>query len=161
MSLQELTIRLYTDPILHKPCDLITQVDEDLIKLVANMFYIMKRNRGVGLAANQVGISKQLLVARLSVEGKPVECVLLNPKILKTSGKQDGSEGCLSAPGIFVPKRRSKELLVECETLHGSKVQFNATDLDARILQHEIDHLAGILCIKDLLPLTDLRDVQK
>ena len=148
--IDKVAVRLYMDPGLHKPCDPIKDIDDDIFELVSKMLICMKINYGVGLSANQVGVQKQLCV--VSLENNTKQMAMINPKITHVSKKDRKklSEGCLSAPRVFVPKKRYKEIVVECLNLQGDKQIFHLTNLDARILQHEIDHLNGITIIDNL-----------
>lgn len=143
-----LFIRLFTDPILHRPCELVTDFS-NLEQLVQDMLLTMSLNRGIGLAANQVGISKQICVMHL--ENKTKLLGLVNPKILRYSKEKDEQiEGCLSAPGISVKVKRPKLVEIEAQTLTGEKVQYRFDGFDARIMQHEIAHLQGLLICDDI-----------
>ncbi len=106
------------------------------------MFATMRKNRGVGLSANQVGINKQFCVVLLDNGNRAM--ALVNPVIIsKSKEKEKLYEGCLSAPKIFPPVKRHKKVVVEFQNLKGDRVVLEMTDIDARIIQHELDHLAG------------------
>lgn len=151
MDNTQTNIRLFNDPVLHTQCSPVDKIDEELVELVSKMFSIMKQNNGVGLSANQIGVSKQVAVALLTVNGKRMEFVLLNPKIIKKEGKQDGVEGCLSAPGVTIRKRRPEVVTVQYTDLRGEIITIRADAFDAKILMHEIDHLNGKMCTDQLL----------
>lgn len=111
------------------------------------MIVAMKVNHGIGLAANQVGVD--LRVAVVSVENGTKNFAIINPVIMERSKeKETYKEGCLSCPGVSIPVRRSKRVVVQCLDLNGTEVAYELTDLDARVFQHEIDHLNGH-CIVD------------
>jgi peptide deformylase len=140
--MDELFIRLYIDPILHKPCELVTDLNEELFNILGKMFVCMVKNKGVGLSANQIGISKQFCVVNLD-DGK-VQMALINPKVISSSKEKEiMSESCLSIPGVRVPIKRSKEVVVEYLDLKGDIRGVQLTELDARIVLHEMDHLQG------------------
>lgn len=143
-------IRLFTDKVLHTSCQQITEFDEQLQELAQDMIETMHCNRGIGLAAPQIGVSKQLIL--MNLEDKTKLLGLVNPKIILYS-KDDRDtqvEGCLSAPGISVKVKRYKIVEVEGQTLTGEKVQFRFDGFDARIVQHEIGHLQGRLICDDI-----------
>ncbi len=133
----------YGNPVLRKKAKSIKSIDKDIVNLTDEMFKIMHTNvpQGIGLAAPQVGISIALFVYELDDE----RGVLINPKILEKKGKEIGEEGCLSVPGIFGPVARAEEIVVTALNLKGKKITINAKGLKARVIQHEIDHLKGIL----------------
>lgn len=144
----ELFVRLYTDPIIHKVCEPIFNIDDSLIELVGKMSIIMIQNKGVGLAAPQIGISKQLAIMNLNDN----LVTMINPVILeKSKHKVKMQEGCLSAPKILVTMKRSDSLVVRYTDLKGNELVNAYTDFNARVIQHEIDHLLGV-CIVDKLP---------
>lgn len=132
--------------------------DEDR-KLVKDMIETMYAENGVGLAANQVGISKQLFVASADqVRGK--ELVYFNPRLVKKEGTLKEFEGCLSVPELYEPVKRAKRVRMRAMTLDGKTVEVKAEGLLARIFQHETDHLNGLLFI-DRLGLLKSRLAQK
>ena len=151
-----LKVRLYGDPALRKKCQEIEEVDGKIKKLLNNMAETMHHNEGVGLAAPQVGILKRAIVVDVG-EGLTA---LANPKILWRQGKEIASEGCLSLPGIFLDIKRSQEVVVEGIDKNGETQQIGAADLFARALQHEIDHLNGVLII-DHISRKKLKSIRK
>jgi peptide deformylase len=129
------------------------------IRLVAGaMLELMYEHRGLGLAGPQVGLPYRIFVA--NYEGDPeqrdLEGVFINPRILEKKGSVEGEEGCLSFPGLFQKVRRAKTVTVDAYNLNGEVVEFELSDLRARIWQHEIDHLDGILFIDKLGPIGKL-----
>ncbi|HEY8835886.1 MAG TPA: peptide deformylase [Chthoniobacterales bacterium] len=159
-----LAIRKYGDPILRAKGKRIETVDDKILALAENMLETMHAANGVGLAAQQVGHALQLTVLDVSqvedrpstmkLNGNPVTdlatampLVLLNPSLKLGEEKEPGSEGCLSFPEITADIDRSISVVVEAETLEGEPVQIEASGLLARALQHEVDHLNGILFI--------------
>jgi len=151
-----LTIRLYGDPVLRRKSREVEEVNGDIQKLIDNMAKLMYQNKGLGLAAPQVGILKRVIIADVG-DGL---VSLVNPKILWRQGKDTMSEGCLSIQGINLEIKRSKEVIVEGLTKEGEKVQLGAVGLLARVLQHEIDHLDGILII-DRVPKKKIKPIKK
>jgi len=142
--MSELSLRLFTDPVLRKPCELVEKIDEEIIQLVEKMIGIMYKNKGVGLTANQVGILKQVVIVNLENQTKLV--VMINPKIVAVSKKDKIKvvEGCLSVPKIPCQLKRYKIVRVECLNLKGEKELYEVSDFDAQIIQHELDHINGI-----------------
>ncbi len=148
-----LTLRLYGDRVLRRKTLPIKQVDDTIRDLVKDMAEVLDAERGIGLAANQVGKSVALLVidpAAIDEEGDSLP--LLNPKITSRSGTITDEEGCLSFPGLRLPIQRAMEIRVDAEDLSGNPIVLEARGMLARVLQHEIDHLNGILFV-DRLPL--------
>jgi len=143
IPMNSLTIRLYGDDFLRRKSREVEEMSEEVRRLIGNMAKLMYRNKGVGLAAPQVGVLKRVIVADVG-EGL---VSLVNPKILWRQGKDIMSEGCLSIPGITLEIERSKEVIVEGLNREGEKIQFGAVGVLARVLQHEIDHLDGILIV--------------
>lgn len=138
----------YPDPILQRPTSPVTEFDDELRTLVADMFESMYKAQGIGLAAPQIGISKRLTVIDLS-NGKDPEqkIVLVNPEITLTEGKQLEEEGCLSLPEIREKVGRAARVVVKAQDEHGNWKEYEGTELLARAFQHEIDHLDGVLFI--------------
>lgn len=143
-----LEVRLYGDPVLRKTAKPIDVFDADLEKFVEEMIETMREEDGVGLAAPQVGESVRLAVIDASA-GEQAPYVLINPEITFFSEeKEDYDEGCLSIPGITLTVNRPSRVTVKAQDVHGKPyVIENADGLLARALQHEIDHLNGILFI--------------
>lgn len=139
-----LSLRHYPDEILKIPCEKVEVFDEDLEILVANMFATMYMYNGIGLAANQIGVSKQIIVMDTTVSGQGRH-VLINPKILathETFGRFQ--EGCLSFPGIHAFVKRPIEVLVEAQDQTGQIFSKLFTGIEAVCIQHEMDHLIGV-----------------
>ncbi|MDQ7006770.1 MAG: peptide deformylase [Acidobacteriota bacterium] len=147
-------IVVYPHPVLTTPTRPVEAVDEEVRTLVADMVDTMRAERGVGLAANQVGESRRLMVVDVSAGEDPEALtVLINPRLLKTSGRQSGDEGCLSFPGIFEVITRPAKAVIEGMTLDGETVQVEAEDFFARALLHELDHLDGVVFLQRMSPL--------
>jgi len=137
------TIRIFGDPVLKRPAAPVTDIDGALAMLVDAMYETMYDAPGVGLAAPQVGRTERITV--VDVEDQPL--VLVNPQVLSASGRARGEEGCLSIPDIYGDVERPKSVTVRAQDLDGKTFEIEATDLLARCLQHEIDHLDGKLFI--------------
>lgn len=144
-----LKILTYPDPILRQKAEPITVFDEELKTLVANMAETMYAAPGVGLAANQIGIAKQLLV--IDITGSDAEekelITLINPKISKGEGSAVDEEGCLSVVDYTANVKRFTKIWVEALDVDGNPLAFEAEDYFARVIQHEVDHLNGHLFI--------------
>ena len=133
------------DPILNKKTELIKKIDSGLLKLVDHMIETCRKANGIGLAAPQIGKSIRLCIINLEHLGMP-PFALVNPKIVKKSFKKiELEEGCLSIPGVFGIVKRPVKIQVEALTLNGDKHKFEADGLLSRVIQHEVDHLDGIL----------------
>jgi peptide deformylase len=149
----------FPDPILQQPAEPVTVFDAELRKLVDDMFSSMYDAQGIGLAAPQIGISKRLTVIDLSFQKKPEDkIVLINPEVVEIKGKQVEEEGCLSLPEIRDRVVRAAEVKVRAQDAEGKPIEVEGTELLARAMQHEIDHLNGILFIFRLSRLK--RDLQ-
>ncbi|PIA40589.1 hypothetical protein AQUCO_02500354v1 [Aquilegia coerulea] len=137
----------YPDPILRAPNKRIGTFDENLKKLVHEMFDIMYKTDGIGLSAPQVGMNVRLMVFNSAGErGIGEEIVLINPKIYKYSSKKVlFDEGCLSFPGIYADVERPESVKVDAQDITGAKFTANLSGLSARVFQHEFDHLQGTL----------------
>jgi peptide deformylase len=146
-----LEITTYPHPALRKCAAEVDDVDAALRKTILAMIETMYLNKGVGLAAPQVGVPKKVLVFNPSSE-KREEQVLINPTIIERRGAMEGEEGCLSFPGIYGVVRRNAHIVVAAYDLEGNAVEFPATDFVARLLQHEIDHLEGMLLVDRMTP---------
>ena len=143
-----LEIRKYPDAILKKKTGQVTEFDYELQKLVDDMIETMYAAPGIGLAANQVGVSKQ--VAVIDVGARDDRCdlmVLVNPEIIAEDGEIDSEEGCLSVPDYTTVIKRAEKVRVRAFDRHGKPVEVEGDGLLARALQHEIDHLNGLLLI--------------
>lgn len=121
-------------------------------KLVHEMFETMYAEEGIGLAAPQIGVSKRFFVMDVGEEGTKPQAVV-NPVIVEQSGSDRGEEGCLSLPGLVGVVERSAEIVVEACDPDGNPLRIEASDLLARCIQHEIDHLDGVLFIDRLSPM--------
>lgn len=133
-------------PALGRRAQEVSNVDGRYQELVSSMFEVLYRSGGLGLAATQVGVMERVFVYDLG--GAPR--VLFNPVIVETSGEWSFVEGCLSMPGLFVDLVRPRSVLLSAVSADGEKVNVEATDLLARLYQHEVDHLDGVLLIDRL-----------
>lgn len=144
-----LPLRYYPDPILKVAASEVTEFTPELHKLLDQMMLTMRLANGVGLAAPQIGLSKQIAVIDVSSEGtEPFE--LINPSIVAREGTVDSEEGCLSIPEFREVIARSEYVKVEGLDRAGNPITIEATGLLSRCLQHEIDHLNGVLFIDHL-----------
>ncbi len=142
-------IRTYPDEILRAPCAEVTTFDSKLRSIVDQMALTMRIERGIGLAAPQVGISKLIAVVDVSEEGDAL-LALVNPKIISKAGKVPSEEGCLSIPGYRDTISRAKEIVVQFQDLEGKQLEIKADALMSICIQHEIDHLHGVLFVDHL-----------
>jgi len=141
--MEPLGIRKYPDSVLRKKCVQIEEITDREIKLFEEMLFTIWHFAGIGLAAPQIGIARNLIVADIEEEA----IKLANPKILKTGGSDKLEEGCLSIPGVAVNIERPYEIIVSGLNENNQLVEIKAKGLLARVLQHEIDHLKGKLII--------------
>ena len=142
-------IRLFGDPVLTTPADEVTTFDKELRVLVRDLTETMLDAPGAGLAAPQIGVS--LRVFTYDIDGDIGH--LVNPVIGVTSDEQqDGDEGCLSFPGLAFPTKRSMRVVASGFNMHGDPVTVEGSELMARCIQHEVDHLDGVLFIDRLDP---------
>jgi peptide deformylase len=144
-----MNIVLYPHPALRHPAQALTAITQDIQKYAAEMLELMYKSHGLGLAAPQVALPYQMFVMNPTAdpEQREHERVLINPEILERKGTIEGDEGCLSFPDLFQKVRRAKTVKVRYYDLQGQAVEITASDLEARVLQHEHDHLHGILFI--------------
>jgi peptide deformylase len=150
-----LSVIHYPHPTLRHVSKPLKRVDAELKKWIGEMFELMYKFEGVGLAANQVDLPYRVFVA--NVEGDPnatdAECVFINPVIIRGSGQAEREEGCLSIPGVYAPVTRKEKVTVQAYNLAGEEVAGDFEGLFARVVQHEIDHLDGRLFIDRIEPL--------
>ena len=141
----------YGDPVLDKPSEPITKFDDDLRKLVEDMFESMYAAHGVGLAAPQIGISKRIAVVDVTFKEDPeARLVLINPEIVDKEGRQRGTEGCLSLPEFREEVTRPQRVTVRAQDIDGKFYERTGEDLLARAFVHETDHLNGKLYISHI-----------
>ena len=153
-------ITLYGDPVLETPAATVTEFNDDLKKLVEDMFESMYAAHGVGLAAPQIGISKRITVIDVTFKEDPnAKLVLVNPEIIHTEGRQRGTEGCLSLPEFREDVTRPKKVTVRAQDAEGKWFEHTGEELLARALMHETEHLQGRLYISHISGLK--RDLMK
>lgn len=136
-------IVMHPAEILEQECEMVTEFDKKLAKLLNDMYDTMIEFDGVGLAAPQIGVKKQIAIVDIDDENGTIE--LINPEILETKGEQNGVEGCLSFPGLYGEVLRPYYVKVKAQNRKGKSFTIEAEDYLARAIQHEIDHLHGIL----------------
>jgi peptide deformylase len=154
-----LPIRMYPDPVLREPASAVTEVDDSVHKLVRDMSETMRAAPGVGLAAPQIGVQRRVLVYDVAEEEEDLH-VLINPEIVERFGEVIADEGCLSIPGLAFPLARAQKVTVRALGADGAQVEYEAEDLEARVIQHEVDHLDGVLFI-DRLPPDERREAMR
>ena len=155
-----LKIVKYGDPVLGLKAENVTRFDDELKKLIEDMFETMYAARGVGLAAPQVGVSKRLFVMDCSNNKEaPERFVFANPQIISVEGEQTGEEGCLSLPGFSGQVKRPAIVTISGQDQEGNQFTVTVKELAARCVLHEVDHLNGLLYIHYLSPLK--RDIIK
>ena len=157
--MEKLDIKLYPDEILRTHCKPVEMSDE-IAKLIDDMLYTMYEAPGIGLAAPQVGRDIRVIVADVT-EDKSQPIALVNPEIVATDGEITYEEGCLSLPGIYANVRRPAKVKIRGLNRDGEPVEMEAEDLLAVCLQHEIDHLNGVLFIDHLSALKRNRLLHK
>ncbi len=150
-----LKIRTYPDPVLTRPAELVREITPEVTALIDDMAETMYFNDGLGLAAPQVGISKRIFVMDVPVDEERSSNlrVLINPEITAREGWFVMEEGCLSFPELTVEIQRAANVTVEALERDGRKIVVEAEGLDAVCLQHEIDHLDGLVLVDRLGPL--------
>jgi peptide deformylase len=136
-------IVMYPAEVLEKKCRPVVKFDRKLAKLLDDMYVTMIEYDGVGLAAPQIGIDEQIAIVDIDDESGTIE--MINPRIIQTSGEQTGPEGCLSFPDLFGEVTRPNYVKIEAFDRKGKKFTLEAEEFLARAIQHEIDHLDGVL----------------
>ena len=146
MAVSNYPIRTYGDPVLKQRTHEVIEIDASIVRLCDAMIEVMHKAPGVGLAANQIGISKRIFVYDVGDGPKAV----LNPQITETDGEWTYDEGCLSVPGLFWPIIRPMSVHLEGIGLDGNSISIEAEELLGRVFQHELDHLNGVLLVERL-----------
>ena len=141
----------YPHPALYETARPVTKADGSMRELVDRMKCAMNQFSGVGLAAPQLGIPLRVIIWKLPLENEPLR-VIVNPKILSRKGEQIGVEGCLSIPLLQGDVKRANEVIVKGMDILGRPFRRRATEFEARVIQHEVDHLDGILFIERAEP---------
>ena len=144
-------IRQWPDPVLKLRAQEVEEFGDDLQRLVERMGQLMQDANGVGLAANQAGILRRVFVFRRGEEEGPVAAV--NPRIVETGDElETDEEGCLSLQGVLIPVERPTTVVLEAQDVTGAPVRLELEGLDARVVQHELDHLDGVLILERTTP---------
>lgn len=146
MAMAPYEIRVIGDPVLRQPAREVADIDASVARLVEDMFEVMYEAPGVGLAAPQIGVERRIFV--YDYDDEPG--VLINPELVESRGEWTFVEGCLSVPGLHWDIVRPKEVFVRGLNLDGEEVEFEADELAARVFQHELDHLDGVLLVERL-----------
>jgi len=142
-------IRTFGDPVLASQALPVTDIDAKIVRIVDEMFdTLYESDSGIGLAAPQVGIQRQIFVWDMG--DQPM--VVVNPMIVESDGEWVYDEGCLSIPGLYVEMTRPKTVLMRGIDLNGNEVAIEADELEARLFQHELDHLNGVLMFDRMQP---------
>lgn len=142
-----LPLKYLPDPVLRQKAKRVKNIDSSLQKLIDDMIETMRAVSGVGLAAPQIGVSLRLAVIEMPPPATGGPIVLVNPEMLGRSGQREVEEGCLSLPGFRGALKRSVKVTVRAKDRHGKEFKITAEDLLAEALEHELDHLNGVLYI--------------
>lgn len=148
----------YPHPTLRHESKPLKRVDAELIEIVREMFALMYANKGIGLAANQVDLPYRLFIVNLTgdAEQPDQEHVFLNPVLSGRKGSKEDEEGCLSIPGLYGQVKRPEKITLNAFTLQGEEIAAELSGMFARVVQHEVDHLDGVLFIDKLSPTASL-----
>ena len=149
-------IRALPDPVLRHKAKRVRTIDSSIKKLIEGMREIMHSSGGVGLAATQIGIPLRVIV--IGIPGEE-DIALINPEVVRKEGERLVNEGCLSVPGYFGEIKRAETVTVKGLDINGKKIRIKATELLAEVLEHEIDHLNGVLYIDHLDSMDKLRKI--
>lgn len=144
----------YPHPTLRHESKPLKRVDAELIEIVREMFVLMYANKGIGLAANQVDLPYRLFIVNLTgdAEQPDQQHVFLNPVLSGRKGSKEDEEGCLSIPGLYGQVKRPEKITLNAFTLQGEEIAAELSGMFARVVQHEVDHLDGVLFIDKLSP---------
>ncbi|OVE75156.1 peptide deformylase [bacterium E08(2017)] len=154
-------VRIYGDPILREKSVPVAEIDEEIVQLAEDMVVTMRDNNGAGLAAQQIGRTERICIIDITdevTEDDDVDehlempLVLINPEIVEREGEQIGQEGCLSFPEVFINVARSEKVTVVFKNLEGEDQRITVRGLVARAVQHELDHLDGVLLVDHMTP---------
>jgi peptide deformylase len=151
-------IVMFPAEVLEQPCEKVTVFDRKLTKLLKDMYDTMIENDGVGLAAPQIGISQQIAIVDIDDHHGTIE--LINPVMVEVRGEQTGPEGCLSFPGLFGEVKRSNYVKVRTFNRKGKLKVIEAEGFLARAIQHEMDHLEGVLFTSKVEKYLDENDLE-
>ena len=158
--MEKLDIVLYPEAGLREVCTPVPEMNDEIDKLIDDMFYTMYDAPGIGLAAPQIAVQERIIVVDVS-ETKDQPIALINPEIIRSAGQISWEEGCLSIPGIYATVKRPSDILVRGMNRDGKIIELEADELLAVCIQHEIDHLNGTLFIDHLSGLKRTRALQK
>ena len=149
LSRMSYEIRTFGDPVLVTRAAEVADINGKVVRMVDEMFETLyDSDSGIGLAAPQVGIQRQIFVWDMDDDPR----VIINPKIVESEGEWVYDEGCLSIPGLFVEMTRPKKVLMRGVDLDGNEIEIEADELEARLFQHELDHLNGVLMFDRMQP---------
>lgn len=146
-------IRKFPDPVLREKTEPVDEINGDIIRIIKRMRNIMHKAKGIGLAANQIGINKSILVA----EVEDFKVSIINPLIIESSGEDIMEEGCLSVPNTYIEITRPTGIVIKGLDEEENEIEQEYNGLIARVIQHEIDHLQGTLIVDYLSPSEFLR----
>lgn len=153
MADSSLNVVPYPHPTLRHKSKPIRRVDAELVRVVRAMFDLMYASNGIGLAANQVDLPLRLFIVNLSAKaGEGEELVFINPVLSKPKGNEESEEGCLSFPELYGPVTRPKQISVQAYNLQGEEIRANLNGMLARVVQHEFDHLDGVVFVDRMSP---------
>ena len=138
-------IRTFGDPVLKQRAEEVTEIDGRIARLAEEMHVSMKEAHGVGLAAPQIGVSRRLFVYEIGDSGPRT---MINPVIVEADGEWEHEEGCLSVPGLYFQVTRAKRVLVRGYDLDGRPISAEGEEMEAKLFQHEVDHLDGRLLLE-------------
>lgn len=147
------TIKTHPDDVLRRVAQDVDSITEEIRTLCDDMVDTMAAANGVGLAANQVGVCLRVITLETGTEKESIPVVIINPRILGLEGEETAEEGCLSVPGFYESVKRAGKAIVSGENLEGRRFEVECTGLLARAVQHEVEHLDGILFIDHLSPI--------
>jgi peptide deformylase len=153
MEAPSLAVVPYPHPTLRHKSKPVRRVDGELVRIVRDMFAMMYASNGIGLAANQVDLPLRLFIVNLSAKAdEGEELVFINPVLSKPKGNEESEEGCLSFPALFGNVTRPKQITVQAYNLRGEEIRANLNGMLARVVQHEYDHLDGVLFVDRMSP---------
>jgi len=159
--MKKLTILTYGNEILRIPSTKIKDIDNELLEIIEQMQFTMKKENGIGLAAPQIGINKKLFIIKFKDGRDIIDKVFINPELINYYGEEVYyEEGCLSIPGISEEIRRKNGVYIKSIDINGEEQNLRADGLLGRVIQHEYDHLTGRL-FTDLLEVDQLQKVEK
>lgn len=148
-----LTVVPFPHPTLRHKSKPVRRVDAELVRLIREMFTLMYTSNGIGLAANQVDLPLRLFIVNLSGKAdEGEELVFINPVLSKPKGNEESEEGCLSFPELYGPVTRPKQITVQAYNLQGEEIRASLNGMLARVVQHEYDHLDGVLFVDRMSP---------